>query len=90
MSHVHGDMHGHDVDRAYGTGALVALVALVILAAIAFGLLWTQPWDDDDSPNTPGITEPLEGGGVDNPVDDGVDNPVDGDGGVDNPVEEGQ
>jgi hypothetical protein len=54
----------------YGSGALVALAAVVVLAVIAFAVLWTQPWDDDGGADTtPGISDNIvpdggDGGGT--------------------------
>lgn len=71
MAHTH-DAHGHgsvDVVERDGApyGALIALAAIVVLALIAFAVLWSQPWDDDGgtntNPNVPGISDDSVPGG---------------------------
>ena len=67
----HQDTHTHRTvieDRTgYGAGMLVAVAAIILLALVAFAVLWTQPWDDNSSntnPNVPGITDDSGGGGT--------------------------
>lgn len=68
--------HGHDThtvverDSANFAGPIVALVAIVLLALVAFAVLWAQPWDDDGG----GDTTP----GISNPVDDVIPGDTDG------------
>jgi hypothetical protein len=62
--------HDHSVDvvehrDGFGSGAIVAVAALIVLAVIGLAVLFAAPWDDDNS-----------GGGTNNPVP-GINNPVD-------------
>jgi hypothetical protein len=61
MAHAH-EPHPHDTtvveDRGYGV--FVALAAIIAIIVIGLAVLWSAPWDDDDSndivPN-PDITD---------------------------------
>ena len=79
MAHTH-DSHSHGdvvIDDRTGpaAGLLVALAAVVILAIVAFAVIWAAPWDDDSDgvtePSVPGITDDSGGGGGDVVPDDG-------------------
>lgn len=71
------DSHSHGTvieDRTgAGAGMLVALAAIIVIALIAFAVLWTQPWDDNDGGGiadpVPGIEDNSGGGGG---TDDGA------------------
>ncbi len=46
--------HHSDVDTrgaGGGSGFAIAVLALLVLAAVAFAVLWTQPWDDSSNTN---------------------------------------
>lgn len=62
MTHAHHDIDV--VDRGGpATGMVLGILALLLLAVIAFALLWTQPWDDDGAVDTtPGISDNSGGG----------------------------
>jgi hypothetical protein len=62
------------VDRGGpAAGLLVAIAAVLILAIVAFAVIWAAPWDDDGDgiadPSVPGITDDIGGGGDVAPVD---------------------
>jgi hypothetical protein len=73
MAHVHEPHHVDreviydDTGRPFGAGLAVALIALIVLALIAFAVLWSRPWDNGGggspvNPN-PGISDNNGGGG---------------------------
>src|SRR6476619_131079 len=76
MAHTHSDAHTthHDVDvietgaapgAGPATGVLVVIATLLIVALIAFAVLWTRPWGGSSShttPNNQGIGDNRGGG----------------------------
>lgn len=83
--------HGHTTvveDRSgSGAGMLVALAAIIVIALIAFAVLWTQPWDNDSGTGVgdavPGIQDNSGGGGAGGDTDDGAGDGGSGGGGSD-------
>lgn len=68
MAHTHFEPHDHTEIVESGTPFLspfvLALVTLLILALLAFALLWSRPWGSGSSHtnNTPGISDNSGGG----------------------------
>src|SRR5262245_482078 len=75
MAHAHHDVYTeHDIDVvetgggrdvAPVAGMLAIVAALLIVALIAFAVLWTRPWGGSSSnstPNNPGISDNSGGG----------------------------
>ncbi|HZP58063.1 MAG TPA: hypothetical protein VFC53_11010 [Dehalococcoidia bacterium] len=74
MAHTHYEhepAHEHDVEyvertgAGFGAGLLIALATLIILAAIAFAVLWSRPWSNGSGgggANQPGIGDNSGGG----------------------------
>ena len=69
MTHMHYD-EPHEHTEIVETGSpflspfVIALVTLLILALLAFALLWSRPWGSGSSHtnNTPGISDNSGGG----------------------------
>ena len=92
MAHDHGHTTVVEDRTGAGAGMLVALAAIIVIALIAFAVLWTQPWDDNDgagvTDTVPGIEDNGGGGATDGGTDDGGTGGGTGGGGEQPPAEQ--
>jgi hypothetical protein len=74
MTHAHHAHRDDDVeiierDRPFGAGLTVAIAVIVIMALLAFAVLWSRPWSSGSgsrtTPNQPGISDNGGGGSSD-------------------------
>ena len=70
MAHTHHDTHDVIIDREGGPGVTAGLIAaiavIVLVAVIGLAVLFSRPWDNGSSnntPNVPGISDNSGGGG---------------------------
>ncbi len=63
MAHAHHDPHDHvevvEGGAQYGSGLVIALITLLVLAILAFALIYARPWGSGSSHtnNNPGISD---------------------------------
>lgn len=67
MAHTHHDVEvvGDGGAAGFSAGMLALLATVLVIAIIAFAVLWTRPWDSNGSTNNngnPGISDNSGGG----------------------------